>query len=273
MKNAVHLKQKRLVSRLLNHKNILECKLMSDSMNFGAEIRKNDVKMLLEKGASTCRSIVGSLLFTAIKSHLDLCVATSSHGSHVGRPCDQHMIAAKRVFQHLKRKLERWMKLELNVESQLRAYVDSNRGSTSKKNGKSHIRVIIQYGHDCVNAVSKLRKTISLISTKVEFTALTKGCLTFSWLKKVTKKINIHQDATITDQENSCAVEQTEGGPRGLVAKRKRVDIKLNNVMKLTRNEEIKLNKACGGEIVAENLTMLLPSKKIARINSRATTV
>lgn len=60
-----------------------------------------------EKDASTYRSIVSSLLYIFIKTRPDHCVAARSLGSHVGRPCDHNMVAAKEAQHYMKDTLER----------------------------------------------------------------------------------------------------------------------------------------------------------------------
>lgn len=109
---------------LLDDNNMSKCKPIRTPMNSGTEARENGENALDEKGASTYRDIVGSLLCFATKTRPDLCVAASSLESHVERPCDNHMFAATRVLQFLKGALERWMKLKPVNENQLRAYVD-----------------------------------------------------------------------------------------------------------------------------------------------------
>lgn len=119
-KNAFYLIQKRLKGELLGDNNMAEWKAMSTPMNSSTELRGNDNNTLDEKGASTYRIIIGSLLYSAIETRPEFCVAASTLGSYVERPCDHDMAAAKLVLRYLKGTLKRRMKLEPGNESQLR---------------------------------------------------------------------------------------------------------------------------------------------------------
>lgn len=106
-KDAVYLRQKRLISKLLDDNNMRECKPVRTPNSSGTEIRETDKNALDENGASTYRSIVESLLYIATKTRPDFCVAANSLGAHVDYPCDYHMVATKLVLRYLKGTLER----------------------------------------------------------------------------------------------------------------------------------------------------------------------
>lgn len=101
-KNAVYQRQKGLKENLLKDNNMDESKSVSTPMNTNSVHRNDDKGILYQKDVTKYSSSVGSLLYNAIKTRPDFCVATSLHGAGVERPCQMVLVADKRVLKYLR---------------------------------------------------------------------------------------------------------------------------------------------------------------------------
>lgn len=86
-----------------------------------------------EKDAKWHRWIVDSLLYVAIATRSDFCLAACSLGAHVKSPCQADLMATKGVSRFLKRTSDRSFMWKPALVNQISAYVNSIWGAAYKK--------------------------------------------------------------------------------------------------------------------------------------------
>lgn len=83
---------------------------------------------LNDEHAGNYRSIVGSLLYIAIKTRPDISTAASMLGTFVSRPEAKHLKAAHRVLKYLFATTHYVLTLRPSTQTQLRACSDASLG-------------------------------------------------------------------------------------------------------------------------------------------------
>lgn len=101
------------------------------------------------------------------------------------------------------------------------------------------------------------KKSILLSPREPEFAALTEGPTTVVWLRRVFKEFVITQGANRIAQDNSGTIKLLERGPKKHFSRRKAIDIELNHVMDLIKEDEIKLYKVDTVNMMEDYLTYL----------------
>lgn len=79
------------------------------------------------------RSIDGSLIYLAVKTRPDICLAASMLGAYVESSTKLALVAAKHVVRYIKGTLDMSMILHTGDGTHLGAFVDSSWGSNSER--------------------------------------------------------------------------------------------------------------------------------------------
>lgn len=133
-KHAVYLRQNGLIKGLLEDNTMTISKALNTPMNCNPVPRDYKKFLLGGEELREYRSIVGSLMFIPIKTRSGLCVAVSTLGTYVGKPCRSDLVDARRALRYLDSTAEHSIMLRLEEGSQLSAPIDSNWACQHKLN-------------------------------------------------------------------------------------------------------------------------------------------
>ena len=152
---------------------------------------------------SNYRSIMGSILYLAVKTRPYICVATGILCRHVEAPSMKQKIGAERVLKYLSSTKLLGLKLQAGSNDQLSAYMDSSWGGEPGLARGSRSGIVIKYGNAPIYAASILQKCVTLSSTEAEYVALSEAIKTITWLRRVLNKIGIPQAPSVVYQEKN----------------------------------------------------------------------
>lgn len=123
-----------------------DAKPMSKNMNAIPESTKLDIHAV-DGDATRYQSIVGSLLYIAIRTRPNLCTAARSLSAHGRRRCQVHFVAGKSSLHYFIRALNLSLMLSPGSLNQISPYVDANWKQESENNWRSRTEVLFRHGN------------------------------------------------------------------------------------------------------------------------------
>jgi hypothetical protein len=191
VKGTLTLSQLAYTERVLKQFDMSECKTASLPMAHNGDLGPNPkdgtpVKPLDAKGKKLYQSIVGSLLYAACMTRMDLTHATSKLAQFAAAPAEHHLVAAKRALRYLAgtrtlgiifRRSAR--KINLNPV----VYPDAS-WISEVDSGRSHSGVITLLNGNPIHWWSKKQSMVALSSTEAEYIALGEASKDAVWLRE-----------------------------------------------------------------------------------------
>lgn len=254
------MRQTKLITALLSNTRMESCNGISSPLTTSVDLSIKDQNPIDE--SFDYRSVIGSILYLAVKTRPDIAVAASMLAQHVESPSRVQQGGAKRVLRYLKATKDAALIISPGDGNQLSAYVDSSWGGEPGFGRKSRSGIIIKYGNAAVYTASVLQKCTALSSTEAEFIALSESSKTIVWLRKVLTEFGITQKATIVHQDNVGSIYWATGNTASEFAKRKHVDIRYHYVVEKVKYGEITLTKTPTEEMQSDFLTKVLHPTK-----------
>lgn len=254
--NSLRLRQTKLIRALLEDTKMWNCKPMSTPASMA-----DDLSLRTGNRVDTrlnYRSVVGSILYLAVKTRPDLAVTISQLARHVEDPGLAQEQGVKRVLKYLRGSMNSSLMIEPGDSDQLVAHVDSSWGGEAGFGRKSRTGIVIKYGNAPVYTTSVLQKCTALSSTEAEFIALSEGSRIITWLRRVLEEFKVKQDPTVIYQDNSGSIAWATGNNAKQFAKRKHVDIRYHFVVEKIQENTVELRKISTLEMEADFLTKVL---------------
>ena len=253
---TLQLRQTKLLKALLEKTGLQNCKGISSPLTPSLDLSSKQGGNI-ENGFDY-RSIVGSLLYLAVKTRPDIAVAASMLAQHVENPSMLQHNGAKRVLRYLKGTENAALRICPHNSNQLSAHVDSSWGGEPGFGRKSRSGVIIKYGDVAVFTASVLQKCTALSSTEAEFIALSEATKTIVWLRRVLAEFGIIQKPTVVYQDNIGSITWATGHIGSQFAKRKHVDIRYHYVVEKVSERDISVVKKSTKSMESDFLTKAL---------------
>lgn len=189
------------------------------------------------------RSTVCSLMYIALKSRADLCVAISVLGTRGENAQRVYTTPAKRTLQYLDGTKEWQLALKLGAGEQLVIFADSNCGPKDHKKRRCRTGIMITFETAPIFGISKIQKSVALRSSEAGLNALGEAATTTIQLRRVLDEPDVLQMTTAIAQDNVGATEWVEAGAKRQVTKREHIELKMNYVMQGIDSKDIKLEK------------------------------
>jgi hypothetical protein len=126
------------------------------------------------------REIIGSLIYAALATHLDISFMTSILGQFMHNPGKMHWEVAKKVLQYLKGTCE----LELTLggtKSSLVPYTDADHASQEHRHSIMGYAVLIDGG--AISWSLKKQPIVALSTTKAEYIAAMHATKEIMWIR------------------------------------------------------------------------------------------
>lgn len=157
-------------------------------------------------------NIVGSLLYSVVKTRPDIAVVASFLGSHVQKPKLNHLMIAKRTLRYLRVTRIAVLKLWPRVDNQLHAHADANWGGAECTKRRSRSEIIIWYESAPIYTATCFQKSVSLTSTEAEYITLSETYRVLKWLRQVLIEIGITQHSTLICQDYNGTIKWANSG-------------------------------------------------------------
>ena len=183
-RSVITLSQRAYIERVLEQYNMSDCK---PALTPAQHIDLNNPSLPVGKPLSTAqhelyRKIVGSTLYAANTTRIDIAHTVRMLARFVCSPTTTHLTAAKHLLRYLRGTMDYCLKFEDNGQSnlQLTVYADSN-WSGDKTDRKSTTGYIVQLNNNTISWQSKKQPTVALSSTEAEYMGLSSATCEIKW--------------------------------------------------------------------------------------------
>ena len=216
------------------------------------------------------RGIVGSLLYLANWTRVDIAFAVSELSRFVANPGAAHMVAAQRVFRYLKKTKN--FSLNFSRPSDLNSlerpnvlwgYVDSDWAGCPDSRRSTSGYVLMLNGA-AVSWRSKRQSTVALSTAEAEFVAASSLVQEVIYLRKLLTNMGFPQtEPTVIFEDNECCVAWSEGSVGGS-ERAKHIDLRKHFVHDAVQAKILKLQKIDSKNNAADLLTKALDQDLVA---------
>ena len=228
-----------------------------------------EVKPLDAKGKKHYQSIVGSLLYAACMTRMDLSFPTAKLAQYSAAPAEHHLVAAKQVLRYLAgtrnlglvfRRSARKINLNPTV------YPDAS-WISEIDSGRSHSGVITLLNGNPIHWWSKKQSMVALSSTEAEYIALGEAAKDAVWLRewlaavlKLTVPIKV-----LCDNQAALKIAANDTDS----ARTRHYSARHHYVRELIQSNQLKLEWTSTQEQAADMLTKQLTEEKLRIWRSR----
>ena len=190
-KGILTLSQLAYTERVLKQFDLLNCKGRSTPMAYNGELGPNPhdgsaAKPLNATDKKLYQSMIGSLLYAACMTRMDITFATAKLAQFCAAPAEHHLIAARQALKYLAgtrtlgltfRRSARKLNLDPTV------YPDAS-WISEVDSGRSHSGVITLLNGNPIHWWSKKQSMVALSSTEAEYIALGEAAKDAVWLRE-----------------------------------------------------------------------------------------
>ncbi|CAH2108821.1 unnamed protein product [Euphydryas editha] len=165
-KNEMHIKQTKLIERLLEKFNMLDCKGNKTPMetNFSASASSNVVDVPFKE-------LIGCLLYISTHTRPDITYAVSYLSRFLDKPTQELWKAGKRILRYLKETQEQGLRYTKSGDyNKLQAYSDAD-WAADKMNRKSTSGCVIYQGNNLITWFSRQQTCVALSTAEAEYIA------------------------------------------------------------------------------------------------------
>jgi ribonuclease HI len=269
---SIILDQQRYIEKVLKQFNMTECKAVDVP---AAKLVKTNDEQSSQEDPSSKRSnqlymsLVGSLLYAAITTRLDIAYAVNVLSRHMLNPTDAHWQAGKRILRYLQgtRNLGLSFKKSSANEFQIEAYSDAD-WAGDQEDRKSTTGYVIRLNGSVVSWVSKKQATIALSSAEAEYMAISAAMQEIKWIEQLLTELNVKVTRTaqlFCDNQAAIAISQNDVHH----ARTKHIDIRHHYIREAIHKKEVNLSWIRSEDQLADIFTKALPRQVFQRLRIR----
>ena len=205
------------------------------------------------------RTLVGSLMYIAMGTHLDIAFAVQQLSQYLDCYSLTHWDAAKHVVRYLKGTQELWLQLGGSLVADLVGYTDSNYANCVDTR-RSISGYSFSLGSGLVSWSACKQKTVSTSSCELEYVAACEATKEAVWLRALLLALNHAQiRATLLHCDNNGALILS--GDPSFHARVKHIDIKFHYIQERVAVNEIEVKYINTKDNLADAFTKALPAK------------
>lgn len=270
---TITLDQELYVTKALEKYGLAECKVAETPEAVGASSQqlKEALELLSPKEHQLYMEIVGTLMYAAISTRLDIAHAVHYLASHMLAPTRLHMAAAERVLRYLAG--TKSAGLSFGARSGASAMGDS-RGhgerqqldvcafadadwAGDRSDRKSITGWVAKLNGDPISWSSKKQRTVALSTCEAELYAEAAAIQEILWLRGLMKELRLQSNTgSVVHGDNQSAIAVTKNGIRS--DRTKHVDIKYHFVTESVEQGEVVLKWVPTNEQQADIFTKAL---------------
>lgn len=153
------------------------------------------------------REAIGSLMYAAVMTRVDIAHAVCKASRHVESPTNQDWMAVKRIFRYLKGKENYALEYKKTNNREMTVYCDADFAGDSDT-GRSTTGSVFIYGGAPIQWKSQRQSLITLSSTEAEFVSLCSTVKETVWIRKLAYELDlIDPRPTIIYCDNQSAIK------------------------------------------------------------------
>lgn len=185
------LSQQAYVERMINQFGINEARRLSSAVpittsDLSQPPNKTKAIPLEADQFELYRSMIGSLLYAANITRVDICFAVAQLCRYTAAPCQHHMQAAQDVFRYLRDTPNRCLlfgrRQHPNSSPRLEIFTDSDWAS-DRSDRKSTTGCVVRFNNDIINWLSKKQKSVAVSTAEAEYMAMAEGVKEALWCR------------------------------------------------------------------------------------------
>ena len=242
---------------------------------------------------ATYRGMIGSLLYAAITTRLDIAHAVGQLSRFLEKPTENHMKATIHVFKYLKYtsnlglilgdKDQKEFGLKFKVgyglgtidgqskgatatPTMIEAMSDSNWGS-DELDRRSVTGIIMTYYGSPVSWFSKRQPTVALSSTEAEYMALTSAAQEVTWFQRWMKEVLNKDVSGLIECDNQAAIAIAKS--ENLSDRTKHIDIRHHFIREKVAEKKIFVTWIDTKDQLADLLTKRMPTARLEMLRSK----
>ena len=268
---TITLDQELYVTKALERYGLAECKVAETPEAVGASNQQLDEEPLSPAEHQRYMEIVGTLMYAAISTRLDIAHAVHYLASHMLAPTQLHMRAAERVLRYLAG--TKSAGLSFGARSGVAAMGDS-RGhgerqqldvcafadadwAGDRSDRKSITGWVAKLNGDPISWSSKKQRTVALSTCEAELYAEAAAIQEVLWLRGLMKELRLQSNTgSVVHGDNQSAIAVSKNGIRS--DRTKHVDIKYHFVTESVEQGEVLLKWVPTNEQQADIFTKAL---------------
>jgi hypothetical protein len=250
---TIDLDQELYITKALEKYGLAECKIADTPEVVGAAQQESSAQQQKPVDRQRYMEIVGTLMYAAISSRLDIAHAVHYLACFMLAPTELHMAAAERVLRYLAGTKEVGLRFGSrngdrdaavgsrgwqNVQVDICAYSDAD-WANNKADRKSVTGWVAKLNGDPVSWASKKQRTVALSTCEAELYAKAAAIQEVLWLRGLMKELGLYTTAGTVHGDNQSAIAVAKNGIKG--ERTKHVDVKYHFVTESVERGEVQL--------------------------------
>jgi hypothetical protein len=265
------LDQERYVEKVLEQFKMNQCKSAATPANQEKLLSTDDEQngAITEMKELPYLSLVGSLLYAAITTRLDISYAVNVLSRFMKNPNQTHWQAGKRVLRYLHgtRNTGLIFRGSVSKELEIAAYSDADWGG-DHNDRRSTTGYIVTINGNVVSWVSKRQQTVALSTAEAEYMAISAVLQEVKWIKQLLKELNLPLKSPIQlfcDNQAAIAISKNDVNH----ARTKHIDIRHHYIREATKEREVELSWIETNNQLADILTKSLSGRTFIHFRNK----
>lgn len=209
--------------------------------------------------ATLFRQIVGSLFYLTI-TRPDISFSVGVVSQFMDKPCESHLIAAKRILRYIKGTLNFGLLYQQHTPFLLTGFVDAD-WAGDLNDRRSTTGYCFNMGSTAISWCSKKQSTVALSSCEAEYVAASMATQECIWLKRLIQEMLSALDHPIPIHCDSESAIKLAGNPV-FHARTKYIETHYHFVREMVLTRDIQLQKIRTDDQIADIFTKALGKAK-----------
>ncbi|CAN0071865.1 unnamed protein product, partial [Phaeothamnion confervicola] len=269
---TLKIDQERYICDMLKRFNMDSCNASYLPADTHTTLTKDGIVSTLSRGTEPTaektavrpyQSLVGSLMYAAYVTRLDVANAVRVLARFMQGPTEQHWLAAKRVLRYLAGTRGLGIEFRRGNGGPLRlvGYCDANLAG-DLDNGRSTTGVIFMAAGGVVSYASRLQKSVARSTMEAEYMALFEAGQTAVLLRNLLEKLGAAQlEATPLHEDNEACMLMANSA--GHTRRSRHIAIRYHYTRELIEDNVIQLVSTATHGQLADGLTKNLPRERL----------
>ena len=259
-KRTLWLSQRHYIEEALETFNLKDSRVVNVPLQPALVSSKAPEGPLLDtKTTKLFQALVGTAIFIAVFTRIDICYTVQWLARHFQAPRSQHLKAAIGLFRYLKGHKDLTIKYSAKGSSLPVGYSDSNFADDSTS--KSTYGYVFTLGGGPISWKSKRGSTIALSTLEAEFIGLIEATRELLWLRGLYEELKRPISGPLTLYGDNTGAISTAKDPTHH-NRTKHTLLKYNYLREEVRKGTVLVTYISTGEMLADGLTKALPPPK-----------
>lgn len=253
-KSSLILHQQSYIIKMLERYNMVVCKGAKAPINDTNELQTRREEDVPTK--QPYRELLGSLLYAACLTRIDICFAVSFLSRFCNEPLEKHWTAAKNVLRYLKETPNLGIKFTADSMMKLECFTDADwGGNLADRKSTSGVMCFLSGGP--ISFKTRKQAVVAQSTTEAEYIASNLGVREILGAKNVLEELSVKVDGVSLNMDNQSAIRLIKNAEYHQDTKH--IDIKTHFIRDHFQRGLFQLQYVPSGDQKADILTKALP--------------